>query len=203
MHALGVSASPDDMLPAVVADLPAAESREQELERHRLYLDANRGRCPARWLERYDSLARQVADEVGVQIRFRVRDGKPWVYRGPNGASVHGHLYPTAAGGVGAMRARSLEESKLLEQWKKDVFNQAYAQVMVDLAPDIAMLQQALVKIALEPGADVKQQRLAAQVAKDVLDRLGGRATQQIDVTKTSTESLTVRMAHLDDAGES
>lgn len=134
----------------------------------------------------------QQQGEPGVTLRFS-NDGKPYI-QWPQGNGPANGQTPSFADP--AHRARALAAQRMNSRDRKrmsrQAFNDGYAQAAADYAPKIIELEAAILEIATKRDKDGeftasdRQIDRALKLSKDIKDRLGGKAVQQIDVDKTS-----------------
>lgn len=125
-----------------------------------------------------------------------------------------GHVDKPARGGpamgvweqftpVDAERARAYRRE--VAKFRRDAWNEAYAQASAEMGARIVDIEQKLLELAtleLESGVpDTKLLGQALSQIRDMKDRLGGKATAQVEVESDKSVNSTIKRFLKDSAG--
>ena len=108
-----------------------------------------------------------------------------------------GHIVPLATGGrprsdvahreLAVLQKEAKDRKvfeKAVEKRSREVAAMAYAQAVAPLLPVVVQLEEMVVRLGLDGEASEGDRRLAIAAAKDIKDRIMGKATQAIEVTR-------------------
>lgn len=135
--------------------------------------------------------------EPGQEVRWS-KAGDPYVFD-PAPRPAAG----TPEGGNGvrpsfeedAHRAYALNRAKLYAALKEQAFATVYKEQAAQLAPLLLEVQQRVLLEGLAPDATDKDKDRAARTTEKLLDRLGGRAVQQVDSGPGAEQSWVMKFA--------